>query len=106
MNGLSLRVFVLAFVALTLINCKPKSVEKQEASSPEKEGPQTKDAQPHAAFFQDPFAYFVQVLKEGHEIEAYGLASLENNLRVVQILEAARISAESGKAAQFKELFP
>ncbi len=72
----------------------------------EKEGPQTKDAQPLAAGFQDPFAYFVQVVKEGHEIEAYGLASLENNLRVVQILEAARISAESGKAVQFKELFP
>jgi len=72
----------------------------------EEEGRTQLKADALAPGFHDPFAYFVQVLKKGHTMEPYALASLENNLRVVQILEAARISAERGEAVEFKELFP
>lgn len=72
----------------------------------EEEGVTRLEADPLAPGFHDPFAYFVQVLKKGHNLEPYALASLENNLRVVQILEAARISAERGEAVEFMELFP
>ena len=72
----------------------------------EEEGRTQLKAVPLQPGFHDPFAYFVQVLKKGHTPEPYALASLENNLRVVQILEAARISAKRGEAVEFKELFP
>ena len=55
---------------------------------------------------QDPFAYLQTVVQEGYEIPEYDLSSLENNKIVMQILEAAKISAESGKTVQWNELYP
>lgn len=47
--------------------------------------------------YTDPFAYFVDVIKGKIKVPAYGLYSLENNVRTVSILDAARQSAKTGK---------
>ena len=44
--------------------------------------------------YTDPFAYFYDVLTDKIVIEPFGLYSLENNVRVVEILDAARKSAK------------
>lgn len=46
---------------------------------------------------QDPFIYFKKVIEGEIEVPRYGLYSLENNLLVVEILEAALRSAKSGE---------
>lgn len=47
--------------------------------------------------YTDPFAYFADVIKGKIKVPAYGLYSLENNVRTVIILDAARQSAKTGK---------
>ncbi|MGQ8334969.1 Gfo/Idh/MocA family protein [Sunxiuqinia sp. A32] len=54
------------------------------------------------AVYEDPFAYFADVLNGKIEVEPYGLYSLENNVRVVEILDAARQSAKIGKTVYLK----
>lgn len=50
--------------------------------------------------YNDPFALFAAVLKGEIILPEYDLSSLENNMIVVQILEAAKISARTGKAVK------
>ena len=45
----------------------------------------------------DPFIYLADVIRGKRKIPPYGLYSLENNLMVVRILEAARLSAKTGQ---------
>ena len=52
--------------------------------------------------YPDPFAYFVDVIKGEIKVPAYGLYSLENNVRAVSILDAARQSAKTGKTIILK----
>ena len=52
--------------------------------------------------YQDPFSYFADVVKGRIQVPKNGLYSLENNLTVVRILDAARESAKSGKTVFFK----
>lgn len=47
--------------------------------------------------YTEPFAYFKEVVRGKTKVPPYGLYSLENNIMVVRILEAARESARSGK---------
>jgi predicted dehydrogenase len=47
--------------------------------------------------YNDPFAYLHAVLRKRITVPAFGLYSLENNLLVVEILDAARQSAREGK---------
>ncbi len=47
--------------------------------------------------YTDPFTYFADVLNKKITVEPFGLYSLETNLLVVQILDAARESARTGK---------
>lgn len=54
----------------------------------------------------DPFAFLQKVVQEGYDIPKYDLSSLENNRIVMQILEAAKVSAKTGKTVQWNELFP
>jgi predicted dehydrogenase len=49
------------------------------------------------AVYTDPFSYFYDVLTDKTVIEPYSLYSLENNVRVVEILDAARKSAKEGR---------
>tara|TARA_R110002050_G_scaffold172142_2_gene304412 strand:- start:3349 stop:4458 length:1110 start_codon:yes stop_codon:yes gene_type:complete len=52
--------------------------------------------------YEDPFAYFFDVINGNIAVEPFGLYSLENNLRVVEILDAARQSAKKGKTVHLK----
>lgn len=52
---------------------------------------------------QDPFIYFKKVIRGEIEVPDYGLYSLENNLLVVEILEAALLSAKSGETIYFND---
>jgi hypothetical protein len=45
----------------------------------------------------DPFSYLKAVLQREVVPEPYDLSSLENNMLVMEILEAARRSAVTGK---------
>lgn len=55
------------------------------------------------AVYEDPFDYLAAVLNGKIKVPAYGLYSLENNLQVVQILDAARKSAKTGKTIFLKK---
>jgi predicted dehydrogenase len=52
--------------------------------------------------YTDPFSYFFDVINGKIKVPYNGLYSLENNVRVVEILDAARRSAETGKTIFFK----
>lgn len=53
--------------------------------------------------YQDPFAYFAAVLHGEITLKSTDLSSLENNMIVVEILEAARRSAREGKVVYLKQ---
>jgi predicted dehydrogenase len=55
------------------------------------------------AVYEDPFSYFSEVIKGNISMTKYDLYSLENNILVVKILDAARESAATGKTVQFKK---
>jgi predicted dehydrogenase len=48
--------------------------------------------------YHDPFSYFAAVVRNEIKIEKTDLSSLENNMLVVEILEAAKKSAKEGKS--------
>jgi predicted dehydrogenase len=47
--------------------------------------------------FDDPFSFLIAVIRRDIQMKSYDLSSLENNLIVVEILEAAIKSAKEGK---------
>ena len=53
--------------------------------------------------YVDPFDYFYDVLKGKLKMNSYYLYSLPNNIMVVEILEAARESAKTGKTIMLKK---
>jgi predicted dehydrogenase len=55
-----------------------------------------------AAPYDDPFALFAAVIKKEITLAPYDLSSLENNMLVVEILEAAKSSAKKGKTIRIK----
>lgn len=58
----------------------------------------TKEVVPeNSAPFNDPFAFLNAVVKKQTTLPSFDLSSLENNIVVVEILEAAKKSAKSGK---------
>jgi len=52
--------------------------------------------------YDDPFAYFAGVINNEIKMPTFGLSTLENNMIVVEILEAAKMSAKSGKVVEFE----
>lgn len=52
--------------------------------------------------YNDPFALFAAVIRKEISLPPYDLSSLENNMIVMQILDAARLSAKKGKAVKIK----
>lgn len=52
--------------------------------------------------YNDPFALLAAVVRKKVVLERYDLSSLENNLVVMEILEAARKSAKEGKTVRLK----
>lgn len=51
--------------------------------------------------YTNPFAYFKAVIDGAIKMPSFGLYTLENNVRVVQILDAARRSAKDGSVINF-----
>lgn len=68
-------------------------------------GPYEEKATPLPTAVNDPFAYLAQVVQNDLKVEAWDVSALENNVRVMQILEAARISAETGKTQLWTDLY-
>lgn len=54
------------------------------------------------AVYEDPFSYFADVINGKVKMTKYDPYSLDNNVLVVKILEAARASAKTGKTVQLK----
>ena len=55
-----------------------------------------------AFVYDDPFAYFTDVVRQKITVPRFGLYSLENNMMVVKILELAKESAKSGRTIFFR----
>ncbi|MCW3115845.1 MAG: Gfo/Idh/MocA family oxidoreductase [Segetibacter sp.] len=53
--------------------------------------------------YTDPFSYFADVIRGKIKVPQNGLYSLENNVKAVRILDAARESARTGRAVVFKK---
>ncbi len=51
----------------------------------------------------DPFSLLATVVKGQHQLAPYDLSSLENNMMVMEILDAARESAKKGKTINLKK---
>jgi len=71
----------------------------------EKAGPKLLKAEPLNKGVHDPFAYFTKVIKEGLPMDSFGLSSLDNNLVVMQILEAAKHSSKTGETVVWDKFF-
>lgn len=68
----------------------------------EKMDEKTKTVAPKVAPFNDPFAFFAAAIRGEIKIRPADLSSLENNLIVVEILEAARKSNKTGREIKLK----
>ncbi len=62
---------------------------------------QSEKAKPMARPCNNPFAYLTAAVRGEITVDPFDLSGLENNLIVVDILDAAKKSAESGKAVMF-----
>ena len=54
------------------------------------------------AVYTDPFSYFKDVIKGKITMPKNGLYSLENNVQVIRILEAAKLSAKEDRAVKMR----
>ena len=53
--------------------------------------------------FEDPFSFFAAVVRNSVELKPYDLSSLENNMLVVEILDAAKQSANTKRTIVLKQ---
>jgi len=53
--------------------------------------------------YEDPFSYFANVIRNNVTMKNYDPYSIENNMIVVKILDAARESAKTGTTIKFKQ---
>jgi predicted dehydrogenase len=53
--------------------------------------------------YNDPFAYFAAVIRNDVESDLYDLSALENNMIVVEILDAAKESVKTGREIKLNE---
>ncbi|MEM7381096.1 MAG: Gfo/Idh/MocA family oxidoreductase [Bacteroidota bacterium] len=82
-----------------------KNGTEMEILEDEKKGSYPLTAKALKQGYHDPFALLQKVVKEGYQLSSYGVSSLENNMRVMQILEAAKQAAETGKTIEWKAFF-
>ncbi|MCB0636963.1 MAG: Gfo/Idh/MocA family oxidoreductase [Lewinella sp.] len=68
-----------------------------------KEEPETLQADPLPEAVNDPFAYLFAVIKQGQEVHPWDVSAPDNNLRVMQILEAAKWAAREGRTVSWAE---
>lgn len=60
-------------------------------------------AAPLAVAINDPFAYLRAVIRKEVSVQDWDVSALPNNLRVMQILDAAKWSAEEGRTISWEE---
>jgi predicted dehydrogenase len=53
--------------------------------------------------YTDPFSYLADVIRKKTKVEDHGLYSLQNNITVMKILDAAKQSASTGKVVTIKK---
>ena len=80
--------------------------EDMKIMANEKDGPKSIKADPLPKGVHDPFAYFSKLVREDFPLKRYDLGSMENNLIVVQILEAAKHSSMTGKTIHWSKFYP
>lgn len=69
-----------------------------EIRSPKTDGKTTQvSLQGDEGVYTNPFNYFKDVIRGKLKVPTYGLYALENNMIVMEILEAAKISAQTGE---------
>lgn len=56
--------------------------------------------------YDDPFAFFKAVVRNTVKMEPYDLSSIENNIQVMEILDAARQSAREGRMVYLSDPLP
>ena len=61
---------------------------------------ESRKLEPRAYPYDDPFSFFAAVVRGKVDVSPGDLSALENNVTVVEILEAAKKSAESGKTVE------
>lgn len=83
-----------------------KNASAMEIMTGRKQESSALEAEPLPQGFHDPFALLQKVVQENHQLPAYDVSSLENNERVMQILETAKRSAETHKTIIWKDMFP
>jgi len=72
-----------------------------EIKSPKTNGQtERKSLQDHDEVYTNPFNYFADVIRGVIVVPSHGLYALENNMTVMEILEAAKISARSGETVK------
>ena len=71
----------------------------------EKKAAESVTAEPLPKDRNDPFVYFMNVIRGNIKIETYDLSSPANNEIVIKILDAAKHSAATGKTVIWKDFF-
>ena len=56
--------------------------------------------------YNDPFTHFASVIANEINLPQFNLSSLQNNMIVMEILDAARLSAKKGRAVKMKQQHP
>jgi predicted dehydrogenase len=82
-----------------------KNAANMEVLTSAKAGAFPVEAQPLKKGLDDPFAFLLKVVNNELELEAFDLSSMENNLIVVKILEAAKEAAQTGKTIIWKDYY-
>ena len=71
----------------------------------EKDGPYPAQAPELPKHINDPFTLLEQVVRGKYVMKPYDVSSLENNRIVMQILEASKESAKTGKTVIWGDFF-
>jgi predicted dehydrogenase len=71
----------------------------------EKDGPISQKAQALPNGIHDPFAFLTRVIKDNYPIDPLGVSSMENNKVVMQILDAAKYAAKTGRTVVWDEYY-
>ncbi|AWV98221.1 Gfo/Idh/MocA family protein [Arcticibacterium luteifluviistationis] len=83
---------------------KANTRHELEIMKNEKDGSKEYMLEERAAPFNDPFSYMMAVIRNEAKMSKSDLSSLENNMTVMEILQAAMISAKEGRTVNLTEL--
>ncbi|MGB5819786.1 MAG: Gfo/Idh/MocA family oxidoreductase [Saonia sp.] len=82
-----------------------KNGTDMEVMEKETDGPYALEAPSLLQGIHDPFALLQKVVKDNYELPRFDVSSIENNMIVIQILEAAKHSAKNGETVIWNDFF-